>query len=136
MDFLHIPEEIRKEFAIDAEGKAYLSQAALARLCGVSQSAINQLLERIAISKTLSKSLQPFAGNDYRGISKMIPDTLAAAIINHFAMFSRHKTARAKEVAIAFQAVGIRSWIQSELGWQQKQQNSDNYLEDLTYSHR
>lgn len=131
MNFLRIPEEIKNEFTVDVDGKAYLSQSALARLCGVSQSAINQLLERIATSKVLSKSLQPFAGNDYRGISKMIPDTLAAAIINHFAMFSRHKTARAKEVAIAFQAVGIRTWIQAELGWKQKQQDSGNYLDAI-----
>lgn len=87
------------------------------------------MLQRIAIGKTLSKSLQPFAGNDYRGIGKGVPDVAAAAIINHYAMFSRHKTARAKEVAIAFQAVGIRTWIQAELGWKQKKKA--DYLDDI-----
>ncbi|MDJ0536302.1 MAG: hypothetical protein QNJ70_28080 [Xenococcaceae cyanobacterium MO_207.B15] len=108
MDIQHIPQEIKQEFSVDPDGKTYASQSAVARLCGVTQQTINQLLERIATSKTLSKSLQPFAGNDYRGTSKMIPDVVAAAIINHYAMFARHKTARAKATSLAFQTVGIR----------------------------
>lgn len=131
MDFLHIPEEIKEEFTVDSDGKAYLSQAALARLCDVTKQSLNELIQRIASGKSLSKSLQPFSGMDLTASGKGISDIAAAAIINHYAMFSRHKTARAKQVAIAFQAVGIRSWIQAELGWKQKQQGSGNYLEDI-----
>ena len=41
----HLPQNIRSEFSIDEFGKTYATQSGVARLCGVSQSAINQLLE-------------------------------------------------------------------------------------------
>ncbi len=75
----HLPINIRSEFDVDDDGKTYASQSATSRLCGVSQSAINQLLEKLAISKPISKPLLPFAGIDYRAISKL-PDLLVIAI--------------------------------------------------------
>lgn len=116
----HIPEEIRQEFTIDNDGIAYASQSAIARLCGVRQQAINQLLEKVATSKLPSESLESFNGKDYMGTSK-IPDVLVAAIINHYAMYARNTTEQAKKVSLAFQAIGIRSWIQDELGWKPQQ---------------
>ena len=125
----HLPEDIRQEFSIDELGQAYASQSAIARLCGVTQSAINQLLEKIAISKPVSESLQPFNGMDFRAISK-IPDVVVAAIINHYAMYARNTTEQAKRVCLCFQAIGIRTWIQNELGWQ-KQNTDTRFAEDL-----
>ena len=116
----HLPDDIHQEFSIDENGKAYASQSAIARLCGVTQQAINQLLEKLATSKTPSESLQPFSGNDYMGTSK-IPDVVVAAIINHYAMYARKTTEEAKKVSLCFQAIGIRTWIQTELGWKQEQ---------------
>ena len=114
----HLPDDIRQEFSIDENGQAYASQSAIARLCGVTQQAINQVLEKLATSKAPSESLQSFNGNDYMGTSK-IPDIVVAAIINHYAMYARKTTQEAKKVSLCFQAIGIRAWIQTELGWQQ-----------------
>lgn len=116
-NIFHLPQDIRQEFSIDDQGRAFASQAAVARLCGVSQPSINELLEKIAIGKANSESLEPFNGNDYRAIGK-IPDLVVAAIINHYAMYARNTTSQAKKVSLGFQAIGIRTWIQSELGWQ------------------
>lgn len=125
----HLPEDIRQEFSVDDSGKAYASQSAIARLCEVSRQAINQLLERIMSSKSLSESLQPFAGQDYT-VSTKIPDVVVAAIINHYAMYARSTTEQAKKVCLCFQAIGIRSWIQEELGWKQEQK-SNLSMEDM-----
>lgn len=126
----HLPEEVRQEFSIDTDGTAYASQSAIARLCGVSQPSINELLEKIAIGKSPSESLDAFNSSDYRGIGKNIPDIVAASIINHYAMYARNTTEQAKKVSLAFQAIGIRSWIQDELGWQKPQQNITSRLEE------
>ena len=115
----HLPEDIRQEFSIDENGQAYASQSAIARLCGVSRQSINELLEKILSGKALSESLNPFSGNDY-SVSGKIPDLVVAAIINHYAMYARKTTEEAKKVSLCFQAIGIRTWIQTELGWQQE----------------
>ncbi|MEM9273806.1 MAG: hypothetical protein AAGA80_12685 [Cyanobacteria bacterium P01_F01_bin.143] len=116
----HLPEDIRQEFSIDEKGKAYASQSAIARLCGVTQQAINKLLLQLkGTTKPVSESLEPFTGIDYMATTK-IPDIVVAAIINHYAMYARKTTEEAKKVSLCFQAIGIRTWIQTELGWQQE----------------
>lgn len=80
-------------------------------------------------SKDLSKSLQPFIGIDYT-VSSKIPDVVVAAIINHYAMYARNTTEQAKKVCLCFQAIGIRTWIQNELGFS-KQNTNTRFAEDL-----
>ena len=126
----HLPEDIRQEFTIDYDGSAYASQSAVARLCGIRQQSINELLEKIATGKVTSESLKPLSGIDYRGTGKKIPDIAVAAIINHYAMYARNTTDQAKKVSLCFQAIGIRTWIQNELGWQ-KQNPDSKFAEDL-----
>ena len=76
----HLPEDILSEFSLDESGKAYATQSGVARLCGVSQQAIYKLLTQISsTTKPLSESLKPFAGMDYRGTTKTIPDVVVAA---------------------------------------------------------
>ena len=36
-------------------------------------------------------------------------------------MYARKTTEEAKKVSLCFQAIGIRTWIQTELGWKQEQ---------------
>ncbi|VEP15805.1 conserved hypothetical protein [Hyella patelloides LEGE 07179] len=114
-----LPDDIKQEFSIDEGGKAYASQSAIARLCGVRQQSVNELLEKIATGKPVSESLSSFNGKNYRGTGK-IPDLVVAAIINHYAMYARKTTEQAKRVSLSFQAIGLRTWIQVELGWQEK----------------
>lgn len=125
----HLPEEILQEFTIDNDGIAYASQSAIARLCGITRQSINELFDKILSGKSLSDSLQPFSGNDY-SVSGKIPDIVVAAIINHYAMYARNTTEQAKKVSLAFQAIGIRSWIQDELGWKKTQESISSRLAD------
>ncbi len=125
----HLPEEILSEFSIDNEGKTYASQSGVARLCGVAQSSINELLEKLAIGKPVSESLQPFAGIDYRAIGKL-PDLVVSAIANHYAFYARKTTAQAKKVCLCFQTVGLRSWLREELGWKEQPATPTLSLED------
>jgi len=126
---MNIIASIRQELQVDQDGKTYASQSAIARLCGVSQSAVNQLLEKVAISKVESESLQPLTGHDYRAISK-IPDIAVAAIIEHYALDARKTTQEAKAVLRVISRIGIRTWIQKELGWE-KPKPRTTYVERL-----
>ncbi len=122
-EIFHLPKEIRQEFSIDESGLTYASQSAVARLCGVTQQAINQLLVKIWLGKGLSEPLKPFAGMDYRE-SGQLQDKVVAAIINHYAMYARNTTEMAKKVSLCFNAIGLRTWLQKELGWKQQQQST------------
>lgn len=125
----HLPNDIRQEFSIDENGLAYASQSAIARLCGITRQSINELFEKIVSGKNLSESLKPFAGKNYT-VSGKISDVVVAAIINHYAMYAKNTTEEAKRVSLCFQAIGIRTWIQNELGWQKPNPDS-RFAEDL-----
>lgn len=115
----HIPSEFRKEFSIDSRGKVTASRRAIARLAGVSDSSVRDLLKKIKEGARLERSryLAPFSGQDFEGAS-LISDFLAAAIIAYYAHEAgRYCTEQAKDVAFAFQSIGFRVWVQQELGW-------------------
>lgn len=117
---LALLEDIRSEFQIDKDGKAFASRKAIARLTGVQTSSIVRLLTRVAQGVALedSKTLEPIAGQDFQGVA-LIPDTAAACIIAYYAMDAgRYCTAQAKQAFLAFSAIGFRTWVQHELGWQ------------------
>lgn len=118
-EIFHLSTEIRSEFSIDESGLTYASQSAVARLSGVTQQAINQLLARILSGKGLSEPLKPFAGIDYT-VSGKLQDKVVAAIIDHYAMYVRNTTEIAKKVSLCFHTIGIRTWIQAELGWKRE----------------
>ncbi|ACK70834.1 hypothetical protein PCC7424_2413 [Gloeothece citriformis PCC 7424] len=113
----HLSEDIRSEFTIDEQGRAFASRRAVARLVGVEHPSILKLLKRIA-SGNLKKSpsLQPFAGQDFS--DGKLPDILVAAIIEYYCFDSRAANRQAQLVYRAFATVGFRLWIQQELGWQ------------------
>ncbi len=127
----HLPLDIRSEFSVDESGKAYATQSGVGRLCGVRQQSINELLEKLATGKLVSESLEPFAGNDYRGTGKTIPDLVVMAIVNHYAMYARKTTEQAKIVSLCFQSVGFRVWLQKELGWKKEQKKLS--LEEIAF---
>ena len=112
-----LPEDIRSEFSIDEQGRAFASRRAIARLAGISECSIRNLVNNLGALKSPSKILEPFAGQDFEGALKL-PDVLVSAIIQHYAFKGREQ---AQLTASAFSAIGFRSWLQSELGWQQPQ---------------
>ena len=120
----HIPEDLRSEFRVESDGKTYISFRALSRLCGASESgsSIATLLQRVALAKSKSKSLEPLQGQDYEALAdkdKGIPDTVATLVINHFAESGRKE---AIQTLTAFSAIGFRTWVQNELGYSEQKQ--------------
>jgi hypothetical protein len=114
----HIPVEYVKEFTIDKKGKVTASRRAVARLAGVDEKSIRNILTKIKGADFLgSRYLQSFAGQPFEG-ADFIPDLLAAAIINYYAHEAGKRcTEEAKDVAFAFHVIGFRSWVHEQLGW-------------------
>ena len=117
MKLQHIPSEIRGEFTIDGSGKASVTAAGIARLCDVSKSALSQLFERIRVKQVSAESLKSLAGKDFKAV-KHLSDIEASKIIEYYAIDAgRYCKPQAKAVFRAFSAIGLRSWVQAELGW-------------------
>jgi hypothetical protein len=116
----HIPSEIQAEFKINDDGRVTVSRRGLARLCGVSDTAIRSLLLRITSANLDgSKTLETLSGKTFKGAN--LDDTTAACIVNYYAYEAgRYKTDQALSIALAFSAIGLRSWVQTELGWNQR----------------
>lgn len=122
-----LPESIAKEFTIDEKGRGYVSRRGIARLSGVSRQSIQQLLNTIAQGKeNLSKSLESFTGQAFDG--GYIPDTLATAIIQHYAFSGK---VVAQDTLMALGAVGLRVVIQSSLDWEAPRKLSDREIVEL-----
>ena len=119
-ELYQLPDDIRAEFYLTTDGGIRAkSWAAVARLAGVRKSTIlERLLPRIFKStETLPKTLQPLAGKDLRQ-SPEIDETTISCVVNYYAWESEMgKNDTAKEVALIFNAIGIRSFFQKELGW-------------------
>lgn len=116
-----LPDDIRSEFSVNDQGQAFASRRAIARLAGVSHVSIGNLLDKIAVNLDLPESLEILGGQDFGGVN-LIPDTVASRIIEYYAFDAkRYCTEQAKRVYKAFGAIGFRSWVQTELGWQYSQ---------------
>jgi len=116
-----LPDDIRSEFSVNDQGQAFASRRAIARLAGVSHVSIGNLLDKIAVNLDLPESIEILGGQDFGGVN-LIPDTVASRIIEYYAFDAkRYCTEQAKRVYKAFGAIGFRSWVQTELGWQYSQ---------------
>lgn len=141
-----LPESIAKEFTIDEKGRGYVSRRGIARLSGVTEGAIRKLLKLIESAhqnerkspgtlagqaikgayQNLPKNLQPFAGQAFDGGN--LPDTLATAIIQHYAFSGK---VVAQDTLMALGAVGLRVVIQSSLDWEAPRKLSDREIVEL-----
>jgi hypothetical protein len=107
-------------YATDSE--CGMSQAGLARFCGVSQQTINALLTNMATGKAPSKSLNRFAGQDLylqsggENNAKIIRSEVCAAICEYYAFESKSANETARFSLRKFSAMGISSWIRDVTG--------------------
>lgn len=126
-----LPLDVRKEFSIDSDGKAYVTASGLARLTGISRRALcTRLLENIKGNKNLPECLKPFAGMNFKGEQNqefVIPDIVASAIIEYYAFESKVRKEQAVSVYRAFASIGFRAWIQQELGYKQADDTNDKF---------
>lgn len=124
-----LPEDIRSELSIDEQGRAFASRRAIARLADINLSAIQGLLAKIADQQKCPEIFESFAGQEFDSTSQ-IPDLLVSLIIEYYAYEcqERYRTEQAKRVCRAFRAIGFRSWLQSELGWQKQPRQPQRQL--------
>lgn len=113
---VQFPAELLSELSVSADGKAFASGRATARLCGVvSENAIRNWLRRIEDAQpALPKMLQPFSGQSFEGAQ--LPDTLVSAFIKYYAYQGR-ETAQRWDMVLS--AIGLRTAIQQAKGYSQ-----------------
>ncbi len=125
MSILRREENNVEFFTIQATGESGMSQSGLARLCGVTQKAVDNLLERLSMS-SCPDFLKPLqckeltlgtSYHEYHNIT-IIKDSVCARILEWYAFESQRPTEKARQAFRQFAAMGIRVWIQSLTGWQ------------------
>ena len=111
-------------FTVQATGESGMSQSGLARLCGVTQKAVDNLLERLSTS-SCSDFLKPLQDeeltlgtsvNEFNNAT-ILKDSVCARILEWYAFESQRPTEKARQAFRQFAAIGIRTWIQSITGW-------------------
>ncbi len=113
----------KSEFEISDQGEVTASYRGVARLCGVEHTTISRLIKTLTKeggALNLSEPLQPFAGQTFESGAK-IPDLLASAVVAHYAFKGINQ---AQRIVLAMNAIGLRTYLQRELGWQQPQVTS------------
>jgi hypothetical protein len=116
--------QINFEFKIDTNGKAFVSIRGAARLADVDEKSLRYSFQGAEEKPSkLATSLieQGFSGAEQNNWSESgIPDTALAVILEYYGYEAqeRYRTELAKQCCRAFRAIGIRSWVQKELGWQ------------------
>jgi hypothetical protein len=99
-----------------------MSQAGLARFCGVTHQTIGALLASIAAGKVASKYLERFAGQDlylqaeFEKGAKIIRSEVCSAICKYYAIESRVKNETAVYSLCKFSDLGMDSWIRDVTG--------------------
>ncbi len=125
----HLPEDIRAEFTVDEKGLAFASRRAVARLADVNLNSVQNLLVRVADQQKCPQCLESYAGQSFEP-DQQIPDLLVALILEYYGYEAqeRYRTEQAKKVCRAFRAIGFRTWVQQELGWQKPMSQAEYLL--------
>jgi hypothetical protein len=129
LEIADVIKQIGDEIEIDAQGRGKASIRAAGRLAGVSDAALRKAfnsanLEPSELAKKLiQQGFTPANLSDWS--TEGIPDIAVAIILGYYAHYAgRYSTEQAKLVCQAFQAYGIRKWMQELKGWEE-QKNSD-----------
>lgn len=143
MTLANIPQDIRNEFTVDADGKVYAkSVSAIARLAGLTtHSLLNDsrknkngtprgLLQKLADANDLPKTLQPALGFKFNP-AQNVPDYIVSCIINYYAWEADSTNDTARENALAMSAIGFRTWFQQALGWSKPEANQLSTLDTV-----
>lgn len=128
MSILRVEQDQIEFFTFEATGLSGMSETGLARLVGVSQQSVHDLIQNIITGLTRSKCFKPFAGKDFilqakvtingkRVPVSIIPAHICTVIINYYAFISDYKTETAYYSSLKFSEMGIERWIQGITGW-------------------
>ncbi|MEG4149394.1 hypothetical protein [Microcoleus sp. Pol12B5] len=118
-NIVRIPDEIRNEFRIGADGKAFVSIRGAARIADINDKTLGDSLKTAAgiNPSKLAQSLTD-SGFEPAGFSETgIPDIALAIVLKYYAYKAKRTTEQAEQFYDAMSAVGIRTWIQQQLNW-------------------
>ncbi|MGF1488148.1 MAG: hypothetical protein ACFBSE_13765 [Prochloraceae cyanobacterium] len=131
LDLVQADLDFKKEIEIDDEGLPVLSRRAVARLAGVNERSIRKNLISLAAAQNRSSALKPFIGQDFEGAAPL-PDTLAYALIIHFAYCAQKTSEIAQFHAAVLGGSKFREWCYQVVGYDaNKVNNSDTTVFDL-----
>ena len=122
-----IVDQIKNEISVDATGKGKASIRATARLMDVDHKGLSESLKTaggISPSKMATMLIeQGFdPGEILEWFDNGIPDMAIAVIAKYYAYKAGQRCKKQAEmVDTAFTAIGVRSWIQQQLGWKGQQ---------------
>jgi hypothetical protein len=103
-----------------------MSQAGLARFCGVEPQAVRQLISNLGGKQNVPEILQSFigqellVGSNFENGAKVYKSDLCAAVCEYYAFESRSANETAKFSYRKFAKRGIDSWIRDVTGHSQK----------------
>lgn len=116
---LSVINRYEKEFSVDSEGRGYVTQRGLARLCGVSHRSWGRggSFFTVEIDETLAgyglEGGSIKRSNTDSTVEFKIPDTIATIVIKHYAYKGKKE---AQQIDMVIGAVGLRTLIQQACG--------------------
>jgi hypothetical protein len=137
-NIVHIPDEIRSEFRIDADGKAFVSIRGAARIVGINDKTLSDSFKTAAgisaveNTETLTNKGVALAGINPSKLAQMlldsgfapsdfaetgIPDVALVIVLKYYAFKAKRTTEQAERFYDAMSAIGVRTWIQQQLNW-------------------
>lgn len=120
-----LPQEIKGEFSVKADGTTTISIRGAARLLGISHQSLSKNLGGNLNGSNLAEALTRKGFNPATFGEKGIPDTAFSFMVTHYAFKAgRYCTTQAESLHDAFEAIGVRTWIQGQLGWTPPSQGS------------
>jgi hypothetical protein len=128
MSILRVVEDGVEFFTHISNGACEMSETGMARICDITQQSMNEKIQVALTGKLDSECLKEFVDKDLRsqvtlvidGVTmnvNLYPSNFCAAIIEHYAFESRHKTKAALFAYRKFARIGIDAWIQGITGW-------------------
>ena len=118
-----ILSQYNTEVSIDTNGKITFTIRAASRLLNITPQTLSENLKcKDKVSKMAEKLItQGFQVSGYN--TKGIPDTAMALIIEYYAFDAKKCTQEAKNLYRAFASIGIRTYFQKQLGWEDPNAN-------------
>lgn len=127
---LIIPDEIKRELSVNPDGTCFISIRGLARLLEINHQSLLYHFNSGKKSPTkLAETLINQGFNMVKFSDDGIPEIAISTIIVYYSSHgNKNVKQRATDILLAYSAIGIRTWIQHELGYNQ---STNQELEQL-----
>jgi len=122
---LIIPDEIKRELSVNPDGTCVISIRGLARLLEINHQSLLYHFNSGKKSPTkLAETLINQGFNMVKFSDDGIPEIAISTIIVYYSSHgNKNVKQRATDILLAYSAIGIRTWIQHELGYNQSTNN-------------